>query len=108
MDEKEALMTATFFSWRYGSSPLSVLSARLLWQYDRTASTVPIGTLQGAASIKWLCACKLADAVLGNLASCVPVAVLPVLRVDLSAGTAAFTGYLGVVEVFRLQLLHAP
>ena len=46
MEEKEALMTATFFSCRYGRMPVSVLSARLLWQYDSTASTVPMGTLQ--------------------------------------------------------------
>ena len=49
MEEKEALMTATFFSCRYGRIPVSVLSARLLWQYDSTASTVPTGTLQQRA-----------------------------------------------------------
>ena len=49
MEEKEALMTATFFSCRYGRIPVSVLSARLLWQYDSTASTVPTGTLQQQA-----------------------------------------------------------
>ncbi len=45
MEENEALMTATFFSSRYGSSPVIVLSARLLWQYVRIASTVPTCTL---------------------------------------------------------------
>ena len=40
-------MTLTPFSRRYGSSPCSVSSARLSWQYDSTASTVPRGTLAG-------------------------------------------------------------
>lgn len=53
MEEKEALMTATFFSCRYGRIPVSVLSARLLWQYDSTASTVPTGTLQRRAEACW-------------------------------------------------------
>ncbi len=57
MEEKEALMTATFFSCRYGRIPVSVLSARLLWQYDSTASTVPTGTLQQRAQACWKVGC---------------------------------------------------
>ena len=46
MDENDALINATPFSSRYGSSVVMVLSLRLLWQYDKAASTVPLGTLR--------------------------------------------------------------